>query len=103
MRDDVLVAELTKEQVQKLYVLKGWYTKDELSKTEAFFKNNEIIEGDFPSGFAVENNGKFTELIIKYYIQGKEGHSDNLGYVLEHLILGADHTWSERAEFVIDP
>jgi hypothetical protein len=69
---------------------------DELTDTVMI---NEEMRSDAASGFVITDN---KEVIVKYYIQGKYGHVDCLGYGLLHLKLNKDNTWEISPEFVMD-
>ncbi len=101
MRDDIVIASLTKDQVHELYLKKG-YTEDELEELEDIFNEDEVIVGDDASGFAIGNKDGKPELIVKYLLSGKQGHADTFGYVLLHLTLNDDGTWNETPEYVTD-
>ena len=101
MRDDMVIASLTKDQVHELYLKKG-YTEDELEELEVIFNEDEVIVGDDASGFVIGNKDGKSELIVKYLLSGKQGHADTFGYVLLHLTLNGDGTWNETPEYVTD-
>lgn len=66
--------------------------------TNTILRNEEMCS-DAASGFVVTADN---ELIVKYYIEGKYGHVDCLGYGLLHLKLNKDETWDIEPEFVLD-
>ena len=101
MRGSEVIESLTKEQVHELYLAKG-YSEDELEELEDIFSKDEVIVGDDASGFVVSENNDKPEIVVKYLLSGKQGHSDTFGYVLLHLSLNEDGTWNETPEFVTD-
>lgn len=81
---------------EKLKVMDVMDNDEEIN--EAVLRNEEM-RSDAASGFVITDDN---ELIVKYYIEGKYGHVDCLGYGLLHLTLNEDNTWNMEPEFVLD-
>lgn len=95
------IAALEKDYIFNMY-------KDKLVTMDVTERDEDIINtisrdeeyrSDAASGFVVTEDN---ELIVKYYIEGKYGHADTLGYGLLHLTLNDDETWNIKPEFVFD-
>lgn len=81
---------------EKLEIMEVMDSDEELNAT---ILRNEEMRSDAASGFVVTDDN---ELIVKYYISGKYGHVDCLGYGLLHLTLNEDNSWSVEPEFALD-
>lgn len=78
------------------------YEKKAIILSEHALDTEQTISGDAASGYSVYEDAEGTQLIIKYYLSGLEGHVDCFGYGLVHLKLLEDNTWEMRISFAVD-